>query len=234
MNKINQYFNDHPLEFVILGALFTSIWASFGESILNFLLQVLVSVVTLFSQSSYIDFLHSDIGKGISGQIPFFGLLYLVVMFILLVPILKILGGFLWKTKMNPNNQLPPPGDGEFPTKKHLWHRIPIDIKNVSLIVASVVGMIFFTSYYIKSSYTNNAVNFIERSIEIVSPYVDETERLKLRSQYRAVDNFCKFNKLYNDLYSITDKNQEQLKTDKVNLPIFQSFSSFSDDVDCN
>ena len=50
-----------------------------------------------------------------------------------------------------------------------------------------------------------NAV-FIESSIDIVSPYIDDNERKKLVSKYRRIDQKEKFDALKNELKKITEK----------------------------
>ena len=50
-----------------------------------------------------------------------------------------------------------------------------------------------------------NAV-FIESSIDIVSPYIDDNERKKLVSKYRRIDQKEKFNALKNELKKIAEK----------------------------
>jgi hypothetical protein len=77
---------------------------------------------------------------------------------------------------------------------------------------------LFVTAHFIKNQYTQEAIVFTERAIEMVSPYLTQAEILDLRAKYRAVDNADKFIELEKSLRMIS-------KNNGVVLPDFSSFA---------
>ena len=63
--------------------------------------------------------------------------------------------------------------------------------------------------------YTNDAVVFIERSIDILAPAISGEKVLILKSNYRSIDNRNKFLSLINELEAL------EMKTNKM-LPEFR------------
>ena len=67
---------------------------------------------------------------------------------------------------------------------------------------------------FIQESYTRKACIFIERSIDILAPSLDNETILKLKAEYRSIDNANKF-------YALEAKLRLLEKEKHVKLPKF-------------
>ena len=205
---------------IAIGAFANAIKEIIEERAADWFFSVFTKGMSIFG-SYFMDFLHSDIGKGIDKQsIPYLGLIiYILLMFILFVPIYNVLSE---KNKHSKKNQKGLINVSEEANKAKQFS-IYKYINSSLAIIISIIGMVFVTSYFVKSSYHEKAVIFVERSIEILAPKLYKQDNgwdniLSLRAQYRAVDNADKYNLLYQRLYTLS---QQQ----KITLPYFQSLA---------
>ena len=92
--------------------------------------------------------------------------------------------------------------------------------RNIKILLAftfinSVIAVPFYISSAIIYIYTNTAVTYTERSLEIIAPYISSEERLELRSHYRAVTDAASF-------YAFYDSIKEIAETKEIELPVFK------------
>lgn len=211
---------------IAIGAFANAIKEIIEERAADWFFSVFTKGMSIFG-SYFIDFLHSDIGKGFDKQsIPHLGLIiYILLMFILFVPIYKVLSEKNKHSEKNPN--VMEVSDEEIKEKQiqEKQNYIYKYINSSLAIIISIIGMVFVTSYFIKSSYHEKAVLFVERSIDILAPKLYKQDNgwdniLSLRAQYRAVDNAEKYNLLYQRLYKLSQQQE-------ITLPYFQSLADF-------
>lgn len=62
----------------------------------------------------------------------------------------------------------------------------------------SVMIFCYILTSAIKHHYTYNLIVYIEKSIDIVAPKINEQQRLELKAKYRLIDNYDKF-KIFNE-----------------------------------
>jgi len=200
---------------IFLGVVASGVWGIFGEPLFHWFSNVVFDALNHFSDF-YVNFLHLDIGKGLANDsIPFFIEFVLYILFVLALIITPLLGPLItwFKGEKKPN--------GIPKIKQRGKPRDPLSIYIVKLVLfflLSFGGILFVTAHFIKNQYTQEAVVFTERAIEIVSPYLTQAEILDLRAKYRAVDNANKFIELEKSLRVIS-------KNNGVDLPDFSSFA---------
>ena len=68
----------------------------------------------------------------------------------------------------------------------------------------------------IKDRYNNNAVVFLERSIEILSPNYDTKITLELRAEYRSIENASDFYLLYDKIIALGNQKNIRLPNFEV------------------
>ncbi len=89
---------------------------------------------------------------------------------------------------------------------------ISLCCKKRKLLYITVVGgyavlSILFIDEFIRWVSCQGAVNYIERSIEIVRPALSEDKYIKIRSDFRQIDNAEKTQLVISELFSIADDN---------------------------
>ena len=67
----------------------------------------------------------------------------------------------------------------------------------------------------IKHHYTYNLIIYIEKSIDIVAPKINEQQRLELKANYRLIDNYEKFESFNQKLNDIANEKN-------IDLPPFK------------
>lgn len=80
----------------------------------------------------------------------------------------------------------------------------------------ALLTTVLYSETLFKTVYSTRAAMFIERSVEIVSPYIDEHERLELRAQFRGIESAADFYRLEDRLRSIPARHS-------IELPDFKS-----------
>lgn len=74
---------------------------------------------------------------------------------------------------------------------------------------AITVLMYFFVSF--KYVYTANAAMQIEKSIEILAPYIEDKQRLELRSKFRSIKDYDDYHLLHSELEMLAKIHQLDL-----------------------
>jgi len=79
-----------------------------------------------------------------------------------------------------------------------------------------IVSTMLYVEMFFRDQHQRRAELFIERSIEIVSPSIDETTRLQLRAQFRAIEDA-------KDFYGLEDRLRQIATERSIKLPEFSS-----------
>jgi len=170
---------------IFLGAIGSGLWDLFLKDLLFSLVNVMVNVANYFFDG-YADSLYSEVGKGQS----YGGSLQLLWPIFLTVGIIM----FLWRYYFI------------------YFHRIPEKRKSGYFFLFLAILMTVLYSYkFFNSVFTYKAVNYIERSIEIVRPYINQKEFIKLRSEYRSIETKEQFSFIYFKLIKIEEQNEIKL-----------------------
>jgi glucan phosphoethanolaminetransferase (alkaline phosphatase superfamily) len=169
---------------IIIGAIGSGLWEFFCSDSVQHITRVSVKTISLIF-NSYRDNLHSQIGTGCKESI---GSLFIVMIVVGTVCLLSI----------------------------HIVIKAYKRSKFRSIFIAPILLAIclLYLHIFIRVSYTHKAVVYVERSIEILAPYINKQERLRLHGLYRSVDNAEKFYELYNTI-------NEKAKNKSIKLTTF-------------
>jgi len=230
MEKFSTILKNSVLGIILLGALGSGTWERILEPFFANLFATAIGSI----YQPYIDYLHSDIGKGVGGQpIPYFGVvLYLFLIVILSAPIYL---NIKERGKVKTHSLIPTKDEEEFKETNHSFHT-----KYLFWTTLSLIGMIFITALFVKGNYNERAVTFVERSIEIIAPklLIDQSNEnpatesclisnnigriLCLRAKYRAIEDTCSYARLHKELLKLA-------KRYKLELPKFESLAKEKD-----
>lgn len=85
----------------------------------------------------------------------------------------------------------------------------------ILITIISGAMFIYVISATIKHHYTYNAIIYIEKTLDILAPKIDENTRLQLRAEYRMINTYDKFIAFNNKLIFIS-------KEKKIVIPEFK------------
>jgi hypothetical protein len=111
--------------------------------------------------------------------------------------------------------------DGEIDKERILKQNLERSVRRLNIIkrifiFVAIFSTIIWSEDMFKMIHCTKAAMFIERSIEIVSPYISNQERLKLRAEFRAIEKADAFYRLEDKLRSIAIEQT-------IKLPEFES-----------
>ena len=197
---------------ILLGAIGSGVWELFLKDVLHYFGTLLLKCWALhFSAES----LYKNIGIGkfdYYGLVPFVILSAFLIVFpwMMALQICRSLNSI--KDKMSGKKS-----DVDNNTeKKIIWM---VKYKNYVIaysMIMALLSLIIYSSIFYRAIYREDAVTWVERSIDILAPYVGQDNAIKLRSEYRSVDNAQKF-------YSLENSLKEQATKHGVVLPEFKS-----------
>lgn len=81
----------------------------------------------------------------------------------------------------------------------------------VKLIPMAILSTVLYSESMFSTAYSRKAALFLERSIEIVAPYLNERARLELRAQFRSIETASDFYQLDTRLRVIARENSAKL-----------------------
>ena len=187
------------------------------------------AIIQLLSHSflSYIDALHINIGKGTDQYISSsYTLLYMFFILALITFILYV--AFSALVRIRPTGKTKPMtklGSKVVKIKERSnSNYLLITFLFISMFIAGF--FIIMVSYdYTKNNYNNDAVVYIERSIDILAAYSDTKEINLLKARYRAIDGACTFQTFEKYLNEVKKSNQNKITQDNIKLPSFESYA---------
>jgi hypothetical protein len=169
-----------------------------------------ISIIGNFIASlskSFVDYLYENTGDGIReifSYLPYtlVGIIFLVpTLFLMIYTISSFYKSF--KTKKNIEIESKKEKKEEIKKRTRKIHKFELFVMSIA---ASLI-FCYFLSKFIKDHYTYNLTIYIEKSLDIVAPYLNNQERLILKANYRLIDNYEKFNYFNKNLDSIAKEN---------------------------
>jgi hypothetical protein len=200
---------------ILLGAIGSGLWerllSSFVDKIAFYIMSVLASTF-----HGYVDYIHGDIGKGLSGRFVLLSPLA-ILMFFITFPWLLIL--YYYRMLESTLREISDQKENRPPsTEDEIKIKIQGRKKKIArlMIPLACVSSILYISELIETTYTYKAALFVDRSIEILAPYVSSKDVVSLRSEYRSIDSADKF-------YTLEEKLRAHAKSSNITLPKFKS-----------
>ena len=214
---------------ILLGAIGSGVWAGIGEPLFNVIGSAAVRTVGLFS-SAYLESMYAEVGKGlyersasslnssISGLFLGFWLIIPFHIYLQRSKLIKRVAAIRAKLKAV-ENDVPTVSHSEDESPEQVLAEVTLFGRKLTiffLIVAvfSPLAITFQIAGLYRNSYTSEAIVFIERSIEILSPQIGTDSVMRLRANYRAISNRKQFIALYRELSIYA-------KANNVELPAF-------------
>jgi len=182
------------LSIIFIGAVGSGFWDLFLKDMLFFIIDNLFFLINLIN-NRFIDNIYSRVGSGNE----------LVSIFPSLVIMLGIIG-FLF-TVLFIYKQIQHRERSSYSVDA-MANKI-INNKHLSIIVVYIPLMVLILLYShlaISSFFSYKASSYIDRSIEIIRPYISNAEYYNLRSQYRLINNRKRLEKTLNTLLEISEK----------------------------
>ncbi|UXD87209.1 hypothetical protein [Thalassolituus hydrocarboniclasticus] len=196
---------------LLLGAVGSGIWSLAGEPAFKWCVDAFISIAQILN-AGYYDLLHINIGKGLHEESGIFFRLLFSYVLASAVLVLPFLAHKTYKRAASIKDR-----------KKKEEEDIDKSIFSVQkksrlififTIIYAVIAFPIMISRIITQEYNNEAVVFIERSIEILSPELTSSEIIRLRADYRAISNAESF-------YSVFDNMQKIASKKNIELPSF-------------
>lgn len=196
---------------IVLGAIGSGLW---DLVLSDFIAWVGGGVLSLFSSlfKGYLDLLYDNVGKGSIYPLvrePF----VIIFSFLIVLPIAFTLR--LKKRIQRLKHQVSSEDSYDNVDPGSEIDKIDRHFKFMVLPYVAFV-FVFVTMQLWQGLYSHSASSFAERSVVIVSPFINEQEFKEINAQYRAIDTAEKFYAFHKRIEEIAAKN-------KIELPEFKS-----------
>jgi len=210
---------------ILLGAVGSGVWAGVGEPLFNVIGNAAVRAVSWFS-SAYLESMYAEVGRGLyersalsvhSSISGFFIGFWVIIPFHVYSrrrSLTNKVSAIRVKLKAIEDGVPVPNLHEEENTEQILADAARFAQKLtvffwILAVLSPLAATLQIAALY-KNAYTSDAIVFVERSIEILSPQIEHESILKLRASYRAVSNRSQFTALHQELRSYAkDKNVE-------------------------
>jgi MFS family permease len=184
---------------IFIGAVGSGVWELLIRRLTLGLFPAVASAMGRVSES-YLDYLHSDIGRanhtGMLGFL-FFGFVVAIIMLNIASLIFFILFR-RWRDSEEERPFLPRPPRL---SNRLIWLAMLI----------SVINVLSYSHRILESGYNEQATTWIERSIDILHPAVPESTYLSWRSKFRAIESASAFYSLRTDLLNAAVQSNTRL-----------------------
>ncbi len=203
------------LALIFLGAIGSGLWDLFFFPLLNRISDFSLSlIVSLFH--SYVDIIYKDVSRNPSDNFALVTYMFFIVTAILGPLFILPLSLYRLRYLRRKIKAL-----DEEDTDKSTPEALLVRIDRVRSFLKLLVPLILFVSIsyalqFFQTIHSVNASLFIERSIEIVSPNIDDGECLELRAEFRAIEKA-------KDFYHIEDRLRKIAMQHSIKLPKFES-----------
>jgi hypothetical protein len=203
---------------IFLGAIGSGIWALFLGPATEVLSRNSIRLISSVFHG-YLDYVYEQVSRNPEDQ--FAKLPYvLIVVGVVTVPWLAIFELRSSLTGMQERvESLTDESDGTV-TKEHLEERVRRlqgRVKRLRRIITSaciplaLLSTAMYSEEAFSTSHSRRAALFLDRSIEIVSPYLDERDRLELRARFRSIESAKEFYDLEGQLRAIAGQHSTKL-----------------------
>lgn len=188
---------------IFVGAISNGLWEFFLRDFVNFVFGKLASGFgSIFS--SYLNYLHEDIGKAFSNEMV--ALLFLIVIsFIVIANIGLILYAVFLRL----------PGDRPLTSRKIPSKLTFRDKRFIAILVMTLFNVIAYSEIALSASYRMKATNWVEQTLDILHPVISEKQFVQLRADFRSISSASAFYELHSKLTRLGE-------TNKILLPPFE------------
>ena len=214
---------------ILLGAIGSGLWAGVGEPLFNVIGNEAVRTVNWFS-GTYLESMYAEVGKGlhesnasflhssVSGLFVGFWFILPLSVYSMLSQYKKRIVEFRAKLKAIDNGD-PVASSPEDKKSDQMLTDVARIARKLTvlfwvLVVVTPLAVTFQIATLYRNSYTLEAIVYVERSIDILSPQIDSDSILRLRANYRAISNRKQFVALYQELSNYA-------RAKNVELPAF-------------
>lgn len=197
---------------LFLGALGSGLWDLILRDIVVGLGNITLTMISTV-WGGYVNLLHKDIGKLHGDLLSVPGFTFATV-FLLLVPWILVMDTLRNISKLH--KKITEGKKSKPLSKEELLLKVNFYRKNIlrAMIPLTVLLTILVAVLFWQITYTRNAANWAERSIEILLPYVTAQEHNKFRSDLRAIENAEQF-------YTLEKHLQDTAAKASIKLPPF-------------
>jgi hypothetical protein len=200
---------------IFLGALGSGLWDVFLRDLMNLLAFSLLKIVgTVYA--GYLDNLHAEIARGCIDRFSSLPYLVVVVFFCSFpwaaISLMRLRLRYFEKQYVESRQS------SEVSTADEVlaYHKNLIRKFTIILSIFAIFMSTAYVTLAARDFYANNGAIYLDRSIEIVAPYISASDVLRLRAAFRSIKSTDDFHKLDSELKSIAKKT-------KVELPKFRS-----------
>lgn len=183
---------------IFLGALGSGLWQKVIAPFFDGSLRVIVKFMSIFF-SSYKDFLYKEATEGFHEEHSLF--LYTVFIMFMLISYIFFLSALHVRKKIE--KQL---GEQKVPSMLRLMFRFYFPQSRIGKTVLTIFYgtiIVTFVLFIIQARYSNRVTTYSLNSIEILSPYIDDSQTKLLKSEFltaTTAEKFYKFNKRLEEL----------------------------------
>lgn len=199
---------------IFLGALGSGLW----EAVLS-PLSAKISDLFLFLVSKifhgYLDVIYRDVPREPLSNLALLPYL-MIVNVLILFP--WIAGVYLFKAAGKLEKEISSPTEDTVLTRDDLLLRVSRIKRKVlyMFIPLALLSTVTYSGEFFQTRHSIKAALFVERSIEIISPFLNEKDRLFLRAKFRGINSAS-------DFYLLEDMLRELGKKNSCTLPEFKS-----------
>lgn len=201
---------------IFLGAIGSGLWAGVLSPFVDVLTRTSLSLISSVFHG-YLDHVYGSVSHNPAAQLAALPLILIVVVviFISWAAPLAITSRLkrIQKEIESPNAE-----NEETPTKGVLLEEVKKLRRSAARVwvPAALIITVMYSEELFVTFHGIRAALFIERSIEIIAPHVDEQERLKLRARFRSVEGAS-------DFYELEDRLRAIAREHSAKLPDFES-----------
>ena len=185
---------------ILLGVVGSGIWSLAGEPAFQWCVDLFISAAQKINDGYY-DIMHHNIGKGLHEENAVFFRILFSAMLAAAVLILPFMAFKVHKRLSSIESE-----DSEkYSPLFSISGKRRSKYFLIFTILYALVSFPFMVSRMITQQYNNDAVVFVERSIEILSPGLEHSNILQLRANYRSVSDASSFYNLYDEIVDYSE-----------------------------
>jgi hypothetical protein len=196
---------------IFIGALGSGLWDIFLKDLVYNAGNLFVEISSHF-YSGYIDSLYENVGK--RGSVLQYISSIFIITFIIFVPVFYLII-FLRIYKRLKRSEVSEDDNKKIDFTTKLVISLMKSKKRIYVFILAITLPIslVYTNILIKEITNISANNYIERTLEIIRPNIEESQYILMRSEFRQIDNKEKFESLYFKIKGIAL--QENIKLPK-------------------
>lgn len=166
--------------------------------------------------TSYLDYIYNNIGDGIKEIFSYYTYAFtfgIIVSFTFFTFISSLITTLIQFRKSKDGKK------SDFDTnsiKKYLKSKKSSKLESITILLILFAIFTLIISMSIKHHYTYNAIIYIEKSLDILAPKLNENERLKLRAEYRMINSYESFEKFNTEIILLAKEKNIKIPEFKI------------------